>query len=140
MKAILPILASLAVLATGCSKCKCDDPNPDEYTSGNGLPGNWKLVDLQCYCAPAPLPNQRLAITATGFTEYQNGAQTSSATYTIGSATLCGIPGATPALHLVPRVSTGYNSKVGYTLNGDTLVLDYGSPCDAPRKTYRRVR
>lgn len=140
MKAFLPILASLAVLATGCSKCKCDDPNPNEYISGSGLPGNWKLVDLQCYCAPAPLPDEQLAITPTDFAEYQNRARTFDATYTIGSSTLCGLPSAIPALKLVPKVTLNMNRSVAYTLRGDTLVLDYGSACDAPRKTYRRVR
>jgi hypothetical protein len=140
MKIFLSVLAILAVLTAGCSKCKCDDPNPNEYISSNGLPGNWKLVDLQCYCAPAPLPDEQLAITLTDFAEYQNGARIFDATYTIGSATQCGLPSAAPALNLVPKATLNMNRNAGYTLHGDTLVLDYGSPCDAPRKTYRRVR
>lgn len=140
MKAFIPILASLAVLATNCSKCKCEDPNPDGYISGSGLLGNWKLVELQCYCAPGPTPNERLVISTTDFTEYQNNAQILDATYTLAGTTLCGLPAAVPALNLVPKVTLTANRYAGYTLRGDTLVLDYGSPCDAPRKTYRRVR
>lgn len=140
MKKILPILASLAVLTVGCSKCKCEDPSPTVYISGSGLPGNWKLVHLQCYCAPGPTPDEQLVITNTDFTEYQDGAATIDATYTVGNATLCGIAAAVPALNLVPKNTLTLNGSAGYTLRNDTLVLDYGSPCDGPRKTYRRVR
>jgi hypothetical protein len=140
MKTFLPTLAALTVLLAGCSKCKCDEPNPNEYISGSGLPGNWKLVKLQCYCTPGPTPDERLTITATDFAEYRDGAQILDATYTIGSTSLCGLPSASPALNLVPRITLDASRHPGYTLNSDTLVLDYGSPCDAPRKTYRRVR
>lgn len=140
MKALLPILASLAVLTANCSKSKSDDPNPTVYISGSGLPGNWKLVNLQCYCAPAPLPNEQLAITATDFAEYQNGTQVLDATYTIGSTTRCGLPTVVSALDLVPKATLNMSRNPGYILRNDTLVLDYGSACDAPRKTYRRVR
>lgn len=141
MKSFLPLLVSLAMLTASCSKCKCDDPIPDEFVSGSGLPGHWKLVHLQCYCAPGPTPNERLAITPTGFAEYKDGARILDATYTIGTTTVCGLPGTSPALNLVRKMSPiSANINAGYTLSGDTLVLDYGSPCDAPRKTYRRVR
>lgn len=143
MKAILPALFLATVFTAGCSKCKCDDPNPNEYISGSGLSGNWKLVALQCYCAPGPTPNERLTITATDFDEYRDGTQILDATYTIASATLCGITSAAPALRITPvgpAPTSGMVPHAGYTLRGDTLVLDYGSPCDAPRKTYRRVR
>ncbi|MDO7874039.1 hypothetical protein Q5H93_04790 [Hymenobacter sp. ASUV-10] len=140
MKALLPILASLAVLTANCSKSKSDDPNPTVYISGSGLPGNWKLVNLQCYCAPAPLANEQLAITSADFAEYRNGTQIFDATYTIGSTTRCGLPSIVPALILVPKMNYSAVRSVGYTLHNDTLVLDYGSACDAPRKSYRRVR
>lgn len=125
--------------------CKKDCPEPDDAptfcgTVGTGLVGNWLLVDRQCYCLPGPLPNESITFTANGYKMYQDGQLTESGTYADTTASFCGGGSSSvPALRF--RNDAGELPYYGaITLSGNSLVLDYGSPCDAARNTYRRVK
>jgi len=122
-----------AALAGGCSK---DNSKPAD----EGLVGIWKLVDRQCYCSPAPTPNESLIFTATNFSFFANGQPRYSGTYAPAAVTVCGISGAAPGLRLSSNRPIIGLSEMQYTLTGNQLVLDYGGPCDAPRDTYERVQ
>jgi hypothetical protein len=130
----LLVLSFAAVLSS--AGCECDAAE-EAAPAGTGLEGSWKLVDRQCYCIAAPLPTETAVFTATSYTFYNNGQVISRGTYVRLPVKPCGSSTAVPGLSLTdanldPREATA-------TLHGNTLVLDYGSPCDAPRNTYERL-
>ncbi|GAB2863893.1 hypothetical protein [Hymenobacter ruber] len=131
----------LLLVSASCSSCKKDtDPQAD-----TGLIGTWRLVSRQCYCAPTPLPNETLTLTATTFAFNRVGPQPGAGPYTNGSyqpaaVALCGLPNTSAGIRLTDAVANIGPRDVQYTLQADTLNLDYGSPCDAPRDTYVRVQ
>lgn len=135
---LIPVLVML-VLAS-CQKkttvAPCD-----------GLEGTWRLVKHQCYCSPAPLPIETLTLTATTFAFSRVGPQPApqpalfmSGTYHQDTVKVCGLATARLGLRLTDAVANIGPRDVLYTLQGDTLVLDYGGPCDAPVDTYVRVQ
>ena len=132
------LLGTVATGLAGCKKEQSAEPN-------TGLQGTWKLTDRQCFCVRVPLPNETLMFTDTRFAIHINGNLGTNGSYTINHtrAGLCGDTASAPfpvlqfiypinGMVLPPR-------PTGFTLNGNTLVLDYGSPCDAPRDTYQRL-
>jgi hypothetical protein len=127
------LLAIAAATLAGCSKDDCSKP------SGEGLIGTWKLVDRQCYCLPAPTPNETATFTATSFAFFSNGQLRYSGTYAPATVTVCGMSSSAPGLRLNSSQPIIGSPEVQYTITGNQLVLDYGGPCDAPRDTYERV-
>lgn len=130
-----PTLALMLTSAIGLAGCsKGNDAKPDAHE----LTGSWKLIDRQCYCPAGPTPNETATFTATGFAFFKNGQPTSSGTYAYTMDKICG--GST----LVPTLALAYPNAVTlhatYTISGSQLILDFGSPCDAPRDTYERVQ
>ena len=136
-------LTAYAFFATtlGLTACEegCVEPMAPEST---GLAGTWQLSDRQCFCLQTTLPNERIVFTDSTFAIYQQDTLARSGRYTlVNNAITCGSTSAEPAVHFVFNPSVGFNSlDAQYTLNGNTLILDYGSPCDAPRNTYKRVK
>jgi hypothetical protein len=127
--------ASLLVLvvAIAISACK------KEAGLNTGLIGSWRLTSRQCECLPAPTPNETVSFTATGFSFYKNGQFYGNGTYADTTATLCGSSTPVPALRLTYSTLKLYPPTAGVTVTGNTLVLDYGGPCDAPVDTYVRL-
>lgn len=129
-KAYAPLLLAAGLL--GC-RHDADSPSPD------ALPGTWRLTNLTCYCAPAPLPNEVLVLEATQhFRIYLNGAMQAEGTYSIVLGSTCGSTTSRPVLRFAPSSSSVAISPGTYTVQDGVLVIDQGGPCDAPVKTYRR--
>jgi hypothetical protein len=109
-----------------------------------GLEGTWRLSHRQCYCTPAPLPDETLTFSSNQFAFYNGNRTTRSGDYASGPAPApCRRDGTTaPALLFTYSFSTANTPtppSVQYRLAGDTLTLDYGGPCDAPVDTYQRL-
>ncbi|GAB3869510.1 hypothetical protein GCM10028824_16610 [Hymenobacter segetis] len=131
----------LLLVSASFSSCKKDS----EPRADSGLIGTWRLVNRQCYCAPTPLPNETLTFTATTFTFSRFAPQPApypftNGTYQPAAVTLCGLPNPGAGLRLTDAVANIGPRDVQFTIQADTLVLDYGSPCDAPRDTYVRAQ
>ncbi|MDB5267831.1 MAG: hypothetical protein JWP58_871 [Hymenobacter sp.] len=129
----------LLLVSASLSSCK-KDAAPQANSS---LIGTWRLVSRQCYCAPTPLPNETLTFTATTFMFNRFAPQPGyelfmSGTYQPVAVTLCSLPTASAGLRLSDAVANIGPRDVQFTIQADTLKLDYGSPCDAPRDTYVR--
>ena len=113
-------------------------------TESPGLEGTWRLTNRQCECAPAPVPDETVTFTATQFTFYSGNRALRFGEYTLAIA-------AVPCFNngsMGPAVQFTYSptnnliltpSNVQYRLDGNTLTLDYGGPCDAPVDTYVRL-
>jgi hypothetical protein len=129
----LALLAFAASALAGCSKDNSSQP------SGEGLIGHWKLVNRQCYCVPAPTPNETVTFTATNFSFFANGQLRYAGTYAPATVTVCGISNSAPGLRLSSNQPSIGSPEVQYTVTGNQLILDYGGPCDAPSDTYERV-
>ena len=123
----------------GLVSCQKEAAGPASTT----LEGAWRLTRRQCYCPSAPEPDETITFTATRFAFYRGNRALRFGDYTfITAAVPCFNNGTTgPALHLT--YSTSANSlgsdSVQYRLDGNTLTLDYGGPCDAPVDTYERL-
>jgi hypothetical protein len=133
-------LLFLSGLASLSSCKKYTDPQAD-----SGLIGTWRLVNRQCNCAPTPLPNETLTFTATTFAFNRFAPHLGydlfmSGTYQPAAVKLCGLPTSNPGLRLTDAVANIGPRDLQFTLQADTLVLDYGSPCDSPRDTYVRAQ
>ena len=134
-----PVLSiSLLVLAfVGCKSTETPTP-------GSGLEGTWRLISRQCYCTPTPVPDETVTLTATQFAFYSGNRALRLGNYTLATAAVpCLNNGTTgPALQLT--YSTASTSPgpatIQYHLDGNTLTLDYGGPCDAPVDTYERLQ
>lgn len=116
-------------------------PGPDELPGSiRNLVGTWKLTRLECFCVPG-LPNKMVTFTDTTFSFYQNDSLTYSGTYTPATAITCGLPATEPGLRFTYRPNKwGALTDAVFSVNRDTLVLDFGLPCDAPRETYERIQ
>ena len=128
---LLPVLVAALLALAGCQKDKAPSPQ------GGGLIGTWQLTGHQCYCIPTPLPNEQVRFDAATFTFLRDGHKTLSGTYsaTVAAASCGGTAG--PGLRFQPDSAA---TRVAlFTLDGDTLTLDYGGPCDAPVDTYQRI-
>jgi hypothetical protein len=128
---------SLLMLAiAGCKSTETPAP-------GSGLEGTWRLTNRQCYCVPAPVPDETITFTATRFTFFSGNRATRLGDYTIATAAVPCINNGTtgPALLLTDSNATTIPGPptIQYRLTGDTLTLDYGGPCDAPVDTYERL-
>ena len=134
MKKTPVLFVGLLLGLTGCKST--DTPAPD-----SGLEGTWRLTNRQCYCTPAPVPNETVTFTDSSYRFVgSNRTLFVSGFYTKAAVAICGVPKTAPGLRLTDALATLAPSDVQAFLNGDTLVLDYGSPCDAPRDTYVRVQ
>ncbi|MGY3089575.1 hypothetical protein ACVWYF_002623 [Hymenobacter sp. UYAg731] len=131
----------LLMTSAGFSSCKKDtDPQADA-----NLIGTWRLVNRQCYCAFLSLPNETLTFTATTFAFSRVAPQPgyglfTGGTYQPATVALCGRPTAGAGLRFADAVANVGTCDAQFTIQGDTLVLDYGSPCDAPLDTYVRAQ
>ncbi|MDQ2772739.1 MAG: hypothetical protein M3Y54_19820 [Bacteroidota bacterium] len=131
-KFLLPVvLSGLLLPFASCQKENAPKP------ANAGLTGTWQLTGHQCYCTPAPLPNEQVRFDAATFAFLRNGQKTLSGTYTETVDTTFCNRSAVPAIRFQP--DSGAARPVQFTLRGNTLTLDYGSPCDAPLDTYQRV-
>ena len=130
----LSLLFSLAVGVVLASCSSDEEATPRE----EGLAGNWRLVYRQCYCIPGPPPNETATFTDTHFSFFKNNQPLSSGTYSAASVTSCGIPTPAPGIRLVDATNLGTRDAI-ITQRGDSLVLNYGGPCDAPVDTYLRL-
>ena len=137
-----PVLfASLLMLAlVGCKSTETPAP-------GSGLEGTWRLISRQCYCTPTPVPDETVTFTATRFTFYKGNRTMRIGKYRFTKASpLCLSNGiAIPVVRFgtefqFPDPTAPYSTDVQYTLSGNTLTLDYGSPCDFPLDTYERLQ
>lgn len=133
--AAVALLLAVAASTTACQKDRDAEPTP-----GTDLEGSWRLVDRQCYCPAAPTLDETATFTATNFLFNRAGRPAASGTYarTTGLP-FCGGSAPVPVLSLAYTNGGSVLQNAAFTLSGDTLVLDYGSPCDAPRDTYRRL-
>ena len=124
---------------TNCDHATVDNVKPGtaESATGTGLEGSWKLIDRQCYCAPAPTPNETAVFTSTSYSFFTSGQLATRGTYASQPIKTCNAP--TTGLRFTEAVLANGTHDAIFTLRNDTLVLDYGSPCDAPRNTYRRL-
>ena len=124
----------LVLLSVGLLQgCKKDSDSP------TGLAGTWKLTDRQCFCPRLPLPNEMVVFTNTKFTFYREGQRTVYGNYSYGTGRTCGGSALVPVIHLAYVNANSVPQDVVVTVTGNTLVLDYGGPCDAPVNTYQRV-
>ncbi|WP_201986565.1 lipocalin family protein [Hymenobacter rubidus] len=135
MRHLLPVV----LLLTATSFSGCQKESEPEALLPTGLVGTWRLVQHQCYCFPASLPNVQVTFTNSDFTFVENNQLKSTGTYTYSTTTTCGGNGPLPAIALAYATVNMTPQAVAYTLNGNQLVLDYGGPCDAPVDTYERV-
>jgi hypothetical protein len=127
-------LLLLLVFTAAATACKKDS---DSATS---LDGQWRLTERQCYCPRTAVPDETVTFQGSSFAFYQNNRLVRRGTFShVNTADLCGITSQVPALRFVLDEATPTTQTVGVHLDGNTLVLDYGSPCDAPRDTYQRM-
>jgi hypothetical protein len=129
LRSFLLVLLSVGLL----QGCKKDSDTP------TGLAGTWKLTDRQCFCPRTPMPNETVVFTNTEFTFYREGQRTVYGTYSYGTGSICGVGTATPVLRFAYANPNSTLQAATSTVTGNTLVLDYGGPCDAPVNTYKRV-
>jgi hypothetical protein len=129
------LLICALVAVVGLASCSPDDEATPYH---EGLVGSWRLVHRQCYCIPGPPPNETATFTATDYTFLKNSQPVSSGSYSAVSATVCGIPTPAPGLRFVDATLGTRDAIIA--LRGDSLVLNYGGPCDAPVDTYLRVK
>ena len=132
------LFASLLMLAlAGCKSTETPAPS-------SGLEGTWRLTSRQCYCTPKPVPDETVTLTATRFAFYSGNRAMRLGEYSLVTAAVpCINNGSTgPALHLTYSAATTSPGPpdIQYRLDGNTLTLDYGSPCDAPIDTYERLQ
>ena len=134
---LLPTLASALLSLFSCQKETSTNPSPN-------IEGVWRLTNRQCECVPAPLPDETVTFTATQFTFFNGNRAMQLGEYTLATAAVpCLNNGTTgPALHLTysPASTSPGPATIQYRLDGNTLTLDYGGPCDAPVDTYERLR
>jgi len=127
---------SLGSLA-GCEEDAASSPRPE----GKGLVGTWRLTSRQCYCPQAPVPNETVTFTATDVVFHRNGQLLSQGSYDFTTGGLCGSNASGPLLrfsYTLPSQPTATRLAI-VTENGNTLVLDYGGPCDGPVDRYERM-
>ena len=122
------LATALLILLPSCRK--------ESAAPSDSLEGTWELTNRQCLCGILPVPAEAVAFTAGGFTFLKNNQPTSSGSYSrTMDAPFCG-GSLGPALRLQPSAGNPYTAR--FIINGNTLTLDYGSPCDAPVDTYER--
>ena len=136
---VLPALLGATLALTACHQ-KCEIAP----AAGTGLVGRWQLSSRQCYCAPAPTPNETVTFTNTDYSFFKDDRPTTNGTYATAPGAICGVTGPTPVLRFSPAIVLPIGippqtRNATATLTGNTLVLDYGSPCDASRDTYQRL-
>ena len=137
---LLSVVASTLLGLASCQKEKATTPSPT-------LEGTWRLSSRQCYCLPAPVPDETVTFTATRFTFYKGNRAVRLGKYSFTKASpLClsnGIPipvvRFATELQLPDSAANHFSADVQYTLSGNTLTLDYGSPCDFPLDTYEQL-
>ncbi len=129
LRPFLLLLVSTSMLA-GCKK---------ETGPSTGLTGTWKLTNRECFCVPVPLADETLTFTDTEFSFYKENRQTVYGNYSFAPGKICGVSTPTPLLYLAYVNATSVPGGVVVTVTGNTLVLDYGIACDAPRETYKRL-
>ncbi|MBJ6108200.1 hypothetical protein JAO73_04205 [Hymenobacter sp. BT523] len=130
-----------ALAGFGLLSCDTSDDAAPEAV-GTGLPGTWQLVKLECECLPG-VPPETAEFTDSTFAVYSNGQLTARGSYTaVPGIITCGTTNnSTPGLRFTEKLTTPFfRHDAQVTVQGNTLVLDYGLPCDYPRKTYRRLR
>ena len=138
MRQLINTVGALALLGLlSCQKEKAATPSPN-------LEGTWRLTNRQCYCAPAPVPDETITFTTTRFTFFRGNRGLRLGSYALGTAAVpCLNNGTTgPALLLTDADATTIPGPptIQYRLDGNSLILDYGGPCDAPVDTYERLQ
>lgn len=135
MKRFSPFrLVLLLVCTTAATACKKDSD------SATGLDGQWRLTERQCECLPGGPPEETVTFKDSTFAFHSAGRLVSHGTFRhINTASICGVPSQVPALRFLLAEPTQAPQNAGVHLEGNTLVLDYGAPCDAPLDTYKRV-
>ncbi|SFQ48159.1 hypothetical protein [Hymenobacter arizonensis] len=126
---LLTLLVSGSVLS-GCEK---------ESDSLTGLAGTWKLTNRECFCAPTPVPNETVTFTNSEFSFYKAGQLSANGAYIFTEGSTCGGSTLIPVARLTYATPNHSPTDVVVTVAGNTLVLDYGIACDAPRETYKRT-
>jgi hypothetical protein len=129
---------STLLLLGACSKS--DEETSEAPGPSSELSGSWKLVSHQCYCVASPLPNEVISFTPTAFTLWHNSVPVAGGSYSTGTtATICGNLVSMPVLSFTVSSGAWQRGTPAFHLNGTTLVLNYGGPCDAPVDTYVRM-
>jgi hypothetical protein len=127
----LLLLLACTTAATACKK---------DLDSATGLEGQWKLTERLCFCPGSETPNETITLKDSTVVVYKNNVPVSRGTFRrVNTAILCGIASQLPALRFDYGGATPTTRTAGVQLDGNTLVLDYGSPCDDARDTYKRV-
>ena len=133
---LVPVLAATLLSLAACQK--------DTAAPASSLEGTWRLTNRQCFCAPAPVPDETVLFTATRFTFFRGNRGMRLGNYSPGTATVpCFNNGTTgPALLLTDSNATTIPGPptIQYRLDGNTLTLDYGGPCDGSVDTYERLQ
>ncbi len=112
------------------------------------LIGTWKLTGIQGYFpTPPPIPDQSVAFASDGTcTTTQGGKAYGPFRYQVGTIqNFVGLGLAFPALTVTDtlKTPTTYGSIGGPVVMlvcDNQLILDYGTPVDAPAYTYRKVK
>ncbi len=134
MKFVFLFTALLTVAFTITSCTKNAEP-------GTGLAGTWQLTSREGYRAPTPstLPNEAVNFSDAEFYFYKDNRQTGYGTYTFVSGSTCGSSASIPVVRFAYADVSNTLANAVATVTGNTLVLDYGIACDAPRETYKRL-
>jgi hypothetical protein len=86
------------------------------------------------------VPNETATFTNSEFTFHKAGQPPVSGTYVFTEGRTCGGSPQIPVARLTyANRSNNPLTDVVVTVAGNTLVLDYGIACDAPRETYKRI-
>ncbi|MCI1186452.1 hypothetical protein MON38_03420 [Hymenobacter sp. DH14] len=132
---LTPVLAVALLGMASCQKKTAPAPS---------LEGTWRLTNRQCECAPTPLPDETVTFTPTQFTFYGGSRALRLGQYLLTTAAVRCFNNGTTAPTLQFTYSAASSSlgpaTVQYNLDGNTLTLDYGGPCDAPVDTYERLQ
>ncbi|MCC3155270.1 lipocalin family protein [Hymenobacter sp. BT770] len=125
------VLFAAAGLLAGCKKDAATFPS---------LAGTWQLTAHQCYCPQAPLANELVKFTDSGFSFYKDGQPTTYGSYSYTTGQACGSSTTVPMARFAYANANAGPRDIVFTLSGDKLVLDYGGCLDAPVDTYERLR
>lgn len=135
----VPVLASALLSLVSCQK--------EATAPSTTLEGTWRLTSRQCYCQPAPVPDETVTFTPNRFTFFNGNRATRLGRYsfTTGSPLCLTNGNVIPVVRFATELqfpdttANPYSTDVQYTIKGNTLTLDYGSPCDFPLDTYERL-
>ena len=127
MKALLFSLACCCLLSMACRKNR----------NSNDLVGHWKLIEISRISQPW----EAVALVDQGFLQFNNDGTFSQINPLVSSASGCTGTYSIQANNLlIMRFNCGstpqYNDELGYTVNGNTLILDHYTTATGIKTKY----